>query len=89
MLFTACAMTSPSVSLTIAVSRIALVREQRARSIEDLLLRMARSGQLRGRVSEDQLLGLLEQIESSERSQGAAGSGPSKIVVRRRGIGVS
>lgn len=44
------------------VDRIALVRPERARSIQDLLVRMAQSGQIRGRVSEDQLLGVLDQV---------------------------
>lgn len=34
------------------VSRIALVSPERSRQIESILLRMAQSGQLRGRVSE-------------------------------------
>lgn len=63
--------------LTRTVSRIALVREGRARAIEDLLIRMARSQQLRGRVTEEQLLGLLDQIEASEGKQTG-----SRITVR-------
>ncbi|TNY20858.1 HAD-like domain-containing protein [Rhodotorula diobovata] len=45
-----------------AVSRIALVKPDRARAIEQLLMRMAQSGQLRGRVSEDQLIDVLDQM---------------------------
>ncbi|KAH9816794.1 PDCD5-related protein [Melampsora americana] len=48
------------------LARIALVRPQKAREIEDMLLRMAQSGQLRGQVSEDQLIGVLDQIERAE-----------------------
>ena len=44
------------------VSRIALVSPDRSRLIESLLSRMAQSGQLRGRVSEAQLIQLLEQV---------------------------
>jgi len=44
------------------VSRIALVKPDRARAIEQLLMRMAQSGQLRGRVSEDQLIDVLDQV---------------------------
>jgi hypothetical protein len=43
------------------VSRIALVSPDRARQIEAILLRMAQSGQLRGRVTEEQLIDLLEK----------------------------
>lgn len=44
------------------VSRIALVRPEKAKSIEGLLMRMAQGGQLRGRVTEDQLIGVLDQV---------------------------
>lgn len=53
----------PSASLTMhSVSRIALVSADRARQIEAMLLRLAQSGQLRGRVTEQQLIDLLEQV---------------------------
>lgn len=44
------------------VARIALVSSDRARQVEALLLRMAQTGQLRGRVSEEQLIELLDQV---------------------------
>lgn len=44
-----------------AVSRIALVSPERSKQIETILLRMAQSGQLRGRVTEEQLIDLLNQ----------------------------
>lgn len=47
-----------------AVSRIALVKPDRARSIEQLLARMAQSGQIRGRVTEDQLIDVLDQVSA-------------------------
>lgn len=53
-----------------AVSRIALVRPERARGIEQLLMRMAQGGQLRGKVSEDQLIGVLDQVRSSRLTVG-------------------
>lgn len=49
-------------SFRFAVSRIALVKPERARAIEQLLMRMAQSGQLRGRVSEEQLIDVLDQV---------------------------
>ncbi|KAA1066851.1 hypothetical protein PGT21_000607 [Puccinia graminis f. sp. tritici] len=48
------------------LSRIALVRPQRARQIEDMLIRMAQSGQLRGRVTEEQLISVLDQLERAK-----------------------
>lgn len=44
------------------VARIALVSSDRARQVESLLMRMAQTGQLRGRVSEEQLIELLDQV---------------------------
>ncbi|KAI0806932.1 DNA-binding TFAR19-related protein [Fomes fomentarius] len=48
------------------LARIALVSPDRARQIEALLLRMAQTGQLRGRVSEEQLIELLDQIDGAQ-----------------------
>jgi DNA-binding TFAR19-related protein (PDSD5 family) len=48
--------------MKISVSRIALVAPQRSAQIEGMLLRMAQTGQLRGRVTEQMLIGLLEQV---------------------------
>ncbi|KAI0692994.1 hypothetical protein C8T65DRAFT_586147 [Cerioporus squamosus] len=55
------------------LARIALVSPDRARQIEAILLRMAQSGQLRGRVSEEQLIELLDQIDGAQSK-----SAPSK-----------
>ncbi|KAL0947461.1 hypothetical protein HGRIS_013568 [Hohenbuehelia grisea] len=63
------------------LSRIALVSVERSRQIEGILLRMAQSGQLRGRVTEAQLIDLLEQMEEA---QGKTATKQSKIVYQRR-----
>ncbi|PCH38441.1 DNA-binding TFAR19-related protein [Wolfiporia cocos MD-104 SS10] len=67
------------------LARIALVSPQRSQQIEGILLRMAQTGQLRGRVSEDQLIGLLEQAEEAQSK-----SAPKKgsIVFQRRKGGI-
>ncbi|GAA5916044.1 Sdd2p [Sporobolomyces salmoneus] len=59
------------------LSRIGLVKPERARSIEQLLMRMAQSGQLRGRVSEEQLIDVLDQVEAMEKGQSGAGGAGS------------
>ncbi|CCG81339.1 Predicted protein [Taphrina deformans PYCC 5710] len=46
--------------------RIALVKPDRAQGIEELLLRMAKSGQIRQRVTEDELVGLLTEVSSQD-----------------------
>lgn len=60
------------------LSRIALVSPERSRQIEGILLRMAQSGQLRGRVNENQLIDLLEQAEEAQ-SKGSVKKGAIKF----------
>lgn len=45
-----------------SVARISLVSPERSKQIETILLRMAQTGQLRGKVTEPQLIDLLEQV---------------------------
>jgi len=63
------------------LSRIALVSPERSKQIETILLRMAQSGQLRNRVSEEQLIDLLNQMEQAE---GKTTVQKSTIVYHRR-----
>ncbi|CEH13519.1 Apoptosis-related protein/predicted DNA-binding protein [Ceraceosorus bombacis] len=66
------------------LSRINLVKPEKARAIQDLILRMAQSGQVRQRITEPQLIGLLEQIESQGRGGSGSASGPGKITFTRK-----
>ncbi|CAN6664430.1 hypothetical protein TRVA0_036S00166 [Trichomonascus vanleenenianus] len=61
------------------LSRIRIVRPQRAQSVEDLLIRMARSGQIRQKVSEEELVSLLDQISQQEQR-----TSQTKVVFTRR-----
>ncbi|KAF8610287.1 DNA-binding TFAR19-related protein [Ceratobasidium sp. AG-I] len=61
------------------LARISLVRPALSGKIEQMLVRMAQTGQLRGRVTEQQLIGLLEQAEESQ-----AKNVPKKVVYQRR-----
>ncbi|KAI0094084.1 DNA-binding TFAR19-related protein [Irpex rosettiformis] len=63
------------------LSRIALVSQDRARQIEAILLRMAQTGQLRGRVTEQQLIDLLEKADDA---QGKSHPQKGAIVYQRR-----
>lgn len=47
-----------------AVSRISLTRPQLASQVEELLVRMGQGGQIRGKVSDEQLKQLLEQVSN-------------------------
>ncbi|KAF8462465.1 DNA-binding TFAR19-related protein [Russula ochroleuca] len=62
------------------LSRIALVSPTRSNQIESILLRMLQAGQLRGRVSEQQLIDLLEQADEAQKKA----SGQGTIVFQRR-----
>lgn len=64
------------------VSRISLVKPSKARAIQDLLIRMAQSGQVRQKVTEQQLIGLLDQVEGQgQGGSGASSGGAGKITV--------
>ena len=43
-----------------------MVKADKARAVEDLLIRMVQAGQLRGKVSESQLIEILEQINQQK-----------------------
>jgi len=62
------------------LARISLVSPERSKQIETILLRMAQSGQLRGKITESQLIDLLEQAEEAHNKSNAKGS----IVFQRR-----
>ena len=64
---------------TPAVARIALVKPEKARAIEDMIIGAARKGALKEKVSEDSLIGLLEQV--NEQTQAT-----SKISFQRRNM---
>ncbi|CAI2192805.1 15912_t:CDS:2 [Funneliformis geosporum] len=59
------------------LARISMVKADKARAVEDLLIRMVQAGQLRGKVSEPQLIELLEQINQQQKPE-------TKIVFNRR-----
>jgi len=64
------------------LSRIGLVSPERSRQIESIILRMTNSGQLRGRISDSQLIDLLEQMEEGQGK--TKGVNKTKILYHRR-----
>ncbi|XP_041454539.1 programmed cell death protein 5-like [Lytechinus variegatus] len=44
------------------LNSIALVKPEKAKMVENMLINMARSGQVGGKINEEQLKGLLEQV---------------------------
>jgi len=65
--------------MPVSVNRIALVNPQLSTQVESILVRMAQSGQLRGRVTEQQLIGLLDQADGQ---QSASTAKKGAILVR-------
>ena len=65
-----------------------MVKESRATDVENRLIMMARTGQLRQKVTEDQLKELLGSLAEQERKgggEGGAGVGEVKVVRRKGG----
>lgn len=60
-----------------AVSRIAIVKPDKARAIEDMVIQMAQRGQLAAKIDEDKLIDLLNQVGVTEEKQ------RTKVTVRR------
>ncbi|CAA7402080.1 unnamed protein product [Spirodela intermedia] len=59
------------------LARIALVKPDKARGVEDLVLRAAQMGQITEKVSEERLISLLEQINTQTSKQ-------TKVTIQRR-----
>ncbi|KAG6594362.1 Programmed cell death protein 5, partial [Cucurbita argyrosperma subsp. sororia] len=59
------------------VARIALVKPEKARGVEDVILRAAQMGQIVEKVSEEKLITLLEQINNQTTKQ-------TKVTIQRR-----
>ncbi|MCJ1460388.1 hypothetical protein MMC28_010768 [Mycoblastus sanguinarius] len=76
---------APSILLPEAadrLGRIRLVKESRATDVENRLITLARSGQLRNKVTEEQLKELLGAMAENEEKGGGGGGG--RIVITRR-----
>ncbi|XP_077229263.1 double-stranded DNA-binding family protein isoform X4 [Tasmannia lanceolata] len=59
------------------IARIALVKPEKARGVEDVILRAAQMGQIAEKVSEARLISLLEQINNQTSKQ-------TKVTIQRR-----
>lgn len=51
------------------MSRIAIVKPEKARAIEDMVIQMAQRGQLTAKINEDKLIELLNRAVESEDKQ--------------------
>ncbi|KAL0310572.1 UNVERIFIED_CONTAM: DNA-binding protein DDB [Sesamum angustifolium] len=59
------------------LARIALVKPDKARGVEDVILRAAQMGQIAEKVSEERLISLLEQINTQTTKE-------TKVTIKRR-----
>jgi programmed cell death protein 5 len=64
-------------AVSVSVSTLKLAKPEKAQMVESMLINMARSGQIREKIGEQQLKGLLEQV--SERTKTT-----TKVKVRSR-----
>uniref|UniRef100_A0A6U1MCS4 Programmed cell death protein 5 n=1 Tax=Fibrocapsa japonica TaxID=94617 RepID=A0A6U1MCS4_9STRA len=60
------------------LGNIAAVKPEKARGVEDLLLKAATNGQLQGKVTESQLVSMLESIGKEE------GKHATKVIIQRK-----
>lgn len=56
----------------------AIVRKEKVRAVEDMLLQAATSGRLGGKVTEEQLIQMLEQVSSQVEKKA------TKVIIQRR-----
>ncbi|XP_020554093.1 DNA-binding protein DDB_G0278111 isoform X3 [Sesamum indicum] len=59
------------------LARIALVKPEKARGVEDVMIRAAQMGQIVDQVSEERLISLLEQINTQTTKE-------TKVTIKRR-----
>ncbi|GLT62561.1 hypothetical protein SLA2020_351880 [Shorea laevis] len=59
------------------LARIALVKPEKARGVEDVILNAAQRGQIAEKVSEERLISLLEQINTQTTKQ-------TRVTIQRR-----
>ena len=67
--------------LRIAVNTLTLAKPEKGRLIEANLIRMAQTGQLGGKLSEEELIGLLERFSEAG---GPGGAAKTKVKFDRR-----
>ncbi|TMW59139.1 hypothetical protein Poli38472_007284 [Pythium oligandrum] len=60
------------------LSRVAIVKPEKARAIEDMVLQMAQRGQLTAKIDEDRLIDLLNRAGETEEKQ------RTKVTMKRR-----
>ena len=70
------------------MKRLALTRKEKARAVEDSLINAATNGRLGGKVTEEQLIQMLEQISGEDTSTAASNGNKGKVNIQRRKYGM-
>ena len=72
------------------ISRLSLVKKDKARMVEDSLIKAATTGRLQGKVTEEQLIAMLEQIGAGGGGEEAVGGGSKSrgVTIQRRKYGM-
>lgn len=70
------------------ISRLSLVKKEKARLVEDSLIKAATTGALKSKVTDAQLIAMLEQLNPKDGEKGGAIGGKKGIVIQRRKYGM-
>lgn len=71
------------------MNRLKLVKKEKARAVEDSLIKAATSGQLRTKVSEEELIGMLDGVSGgSSGGEGGENSSKKGVSIQRRNYGM-
>ena len=54
------------------MNTLILAKPEKGKAVENLLINMARMGQLRAKIGEDELIGLLEKVQQANPGQKAS-----------------
>jgi programmed cell death protein 5 len=83
------AMKSVLMRMISRLSRLSLVKKDKARAVEDSLIAGATNGRLKSKVTEEQLIAMLEQISGGAGEEEAANGLKKKgVVIQRRRYGM-
>ncbi len=70
------------------MNRLKLVKKDKARAVEDSLIKAATSGQLRNKVTEEALIGMLDGVAGGGGAGGEVGPVKKSISIQRRNYGM-
>ncbi|KAK1920878.1 PDCD5-related protein [Papiliotrema laurentii] len=71
------------------LSRISLTRPQMAQQVTELLVRMGQQGQIRGKVTDEALKGLLEQVSNPAPVKSSTPAAPPSARTKTLGGGIT